>query len=178
MIQSSRYHRLMTYVKQKNLLPLCFESCFTKYHKVLDFYAGGLIKERVSSKIVNAFEICDPSFFTTFRDCIMHMRHAVFDELFTYYIPHPFCDKGRFVCLFVTECYVRSTNNSLHKEDVTTLLELMNFILNCMFLAGCDLFFHVPSFFHLTEPDKHFQEKERQIDVLVKNPLWRLFGND
>ncbi|ELP94071.1 hypothetical protein EIN_183880 [Entamoeba invadens IP1] len=156
-LQSSRYHRLILNIQRNNLLPLSFASASTNKHKILDFYSTGLIKEKISHKIVSSFEICDPCFFTAFRDAVMEGRKYVFDQLFKKYVDTPFCGKSKFVNIFVTECYLKSKEKGLEKGMSVLLIELFNFVLNCMFLSGCEIFFKVPCF-SLNAPDKHFNE--------------------
>ncbi|KAL7719853.1 hypothetical protein QTN25_002973 [Entamoeba marina] len=155
-IQSSHYHRLITYTLQQNLLPISLSKTFSTQQKRLEFYSYGFVKEKISHKIVSSFEICDPNFFTTLRDAIWKMRSVVYDELFSGYIPDPICDKSKFVCMILTESYLQIKTLHNNQTGTVVLMSLFNFILNCLFLAGCDLYFQSPQQFKMTEPDRDF----------------------
>ena len=156
MIQSGRYHWQLLYAQHHNLLPISFSEKESSSHRYLEFYSTGLLKEKISNKIVNSFEICDPSFFTSFRDCVMNTRKYVYDQLFLSTFGTPNYDKSKFVGMFVSECFLQSKNPLHSSFDVSVLVELMNFVLNCLFLAGCDVFFQMPTLFQLKEPDRQF----------------------
>ena len=156
MIQSGRYHRQLLYAQNHNLLPISFSQEESRSLRLLEFYSTGFLKEKLSNKIVNSFEICDPSFFTSFRDSIMNTRKYVYDQLFLSTFGTPVVDKSKFVGMFIAECFIQSKNHLRSSVEVSLLLELMNFVLNCLFLAGCDLFFQMPSLFQLKEPDRQF----------------------
>ena len=176
MIQSGRYHRQLLYAKNLNLLPITFSKQETTSHRLLEFYSSGFLKEKISYKIVKSFEICDPSFFTTFRDAVMTMRKYVYDQLFLSSFENPVYDKNKFIAMFITECFLESKNKSHSSTERTVLLELMNFVINCLFLAGCDLFFQMPSSFQLKEPDRQFNSIQKQRLLFQNSSLTTLFN--
>lgn len=160
-IQSAHYHRMMNFSVQRNLLPLCFSGTYGEEQKKLDFYSYGYVKEKISRKIVSSFEICDPCFFTALRDDCFAMREKVYDDLFTSYLDKPICDKGKFINLFITECGI-AMRRSKNSDDSKILLFLQSFIINCVFVAGLNKFYH-SSEFDISKPDRQLNRDNGTI---------------
>ncbi|KAL7712171.1 Uncharacterized protein QTN25_010204 [Entamoeba marina] len=174
-IQSSHFHRLITHAQLHNLLPLTFSGVANSNFKRLDFYSYGFVKEKLSHKIVSSFTICDPCFFTSFRDCCMHNRGAVYDELLKDYIPNPFCDKSKLVCVMMAECALQlKTQTDPYSRNV--LDSLLNFMVNCIFISGCNEYFDSPTKFKLMSPDRRTMKLRGIPNVIWNYHLPNLFS--
>ncbi|KAL7723032.1 Uncharacterized protein QTN25_000610 [Entamoeba marina] len=174
-IQSSHFHRLITYAMSHNLLPVTFSQIADANFKRLDFYSYGFVKEKLSHKIVSSFTICDPCFFTSFRDCCMHNRGSIYDELLTDYIPQPICDKAKLVCVMIAECSIqlKMASDPIERH---TLDSLQNFMVNCLFIAGCNAYFDSPTKFKMMSPDRRIEKLRSSSHVIWNYNLPSLFA--
>ncbi|ELP90289.1 hypothetical protein EIN_504350 [Entamoeba invadens IP1] len=149
-IQSSHFHKLVRYAISNNLLPWSFCTVFGSKQKELDFYSYGVVKHLLSEKIVHSFSVCDPKFFTSFRDGCMAAREQLFDELLSSYIPVT-QSKGKRVCMVIAECSLVSPTLNFHDGQV--VLGIQSFLINNLFVAGCQNFFHYD--FSIAGPDRN-----------------------
>ncbi|EDR27383.1 hypothetical protein EDI_065060 [Entamoeba dispar SAW760] len=168
-IQSAHFHRIMKQVFSHNLLPVSFSSSFGKRQRVLEFYAYGVLKEKITHKIVQSFTICDPCFFTEFRDACMAAREDIFDELLKPYIS-PKCERGKYVSMIIAECNLVVQTCSPSNKNI--LNSLQQFLVNCLFVSGCNNYFN--SKFVVASPDRDF--KRSQSPVVWNYHLEQMFA--
>ncbi|ELP85675.1 hypothetical protein EIN_409940 [Entamoeba invadens IP1] len=151
-IQTSHFHKIIRYVISNNLLPISFSDHYGKSQRTLDFYSYGVMKEKLSHKIVQSFSVCDPCFFTSFRDACLSKRDSIFDDLLSDYIK-PLCEKGKYISMIIAECSVELRNTNINGEDKAIIKTIQQFLVNCLFVAGCNTFFHYG--FTLSSPDRY-----------------------
>ncbi|EAL44452.1 hypothetical protein EHI8A_226730 [Entamoeba histolytica HM-1:IMSS-B] len=155
---------MIRYALSNNLLQSSFCQSFEKDQKILDFFSYGVVKHLLSLKIVQSFPVCDPSFFTSFRDACMSCREIIFDELLSSYIPSNET-KSKRVCMIIAECELQKKhcNNEFNKN---ILFGIQTFLVNCLFTAGCNKEFNAS--FSLSSPDRSTQ-RINQIPIYNYN---------
>ena len=171
-VQSSHFHQLVTYVVANAMLPITFgpSAHALTAKKRLEFYANGYVKEMISRRIVSSFSICDPSFFTHLRDAAMACRAKIFDDLFAAYFPADLgkTERAKLVSMIICECGVEAAKDR-PREDVLMLEELQKFLVTCLFVAGCGVFFQSSHPFTLQKPDRRHERRKHAAQWIPGN---------
>ncbi|EKE37831.1 hypothetical protein ENUP19_0054G0102 [Entamoeba nuttalli] len=149
-IQVSYFEKLMQECIINELLPI---STLWKWNEIvrkrqiLEFYGTGYLKERITLKIISSFEVCNLNFLTKLRGCILKKRGEVFDLLkLNDYLTYKKDDnqKESFMIVFLGECGLRKNLNSLNFEMKRLIQEIEYFVINFLFVKGCNDYFDSP----------------------------------
>ena len=158
-IQSTNFNALVTECITNQLLPITssfHKQEYKKQRQLIEFYGNGYLKERLTLKIITSFELSNPHFLTILRSTILKQKSQIVDQLhlekyFTGNITVSQnalflgkIQKETLLTVFIGEIGIQKHNKELSIEQKYWLNEIEQFIINLMFINGCNSIFNSP----------------------------------
>ncbi|ELP93049.1 hypothetical protein EIN_052640 [Entamoeba invadens IP1] len=186
-IQVTHFDSLMTRCIATGALPITTlypEREVVKSVHWLEFYGSGYMKERITAKIISSFELCDPKFLNNLRASILKKRKEVFDMLrLNSYLQYKKSEerKENYLTIFLAECGLKKHQTNAGLEVRRLVEEMDNFVLNFLFVAGCNEFFNSPlriAVGEITKRNFFFKKCKKEKGAYIESFNLGLLFND
>ena len=169
-IQTSYFNSMMLECISNQLLP--FSTLYNwnekkKQRELIEFYGIGYLKERITLKIINSFELCNPHFLTVLRSSMLKRKSEIFDLLqLDRYINtnNRRINKEYVITVLFGECGIQKHNNQFTDEQKRCVEEIEQFIVNLMFIHSCNIIFDSPMKLIVKKSSKklHYIQKKKE----------------